>query len=97
MDLKFLLICLLLGGLGQLIRAIIGIYKLYADKNINFKEQFSWVRFILSIVIGFCTGIITFLIYDPNFTKSDLLGMLSAGYAGTDWVEGVLTKQISVL
>jgi hypothetical protein len=97
MDLNFLLICMGFGIVGQSIRALIGIYKLLLDKTINFKSEFSWVRFGVSLLIGASTGILTFLIYNSNFSKSDLLGMLSAGYAGTDWIEGVMTKQISVL
>jgi hypothetical protein len=97
MDLKFLLICMGFGVVGQSIRALLGIYKLLLDKNVVFKEEFSWVRFCVSLLIGASTGILTFLIYDSKFSKSDLLGMLSAGYAGTDWIEGVMTKQISVL
>jgi len=78
------------GALGQVIRSAIGIRKaaLRGDK-LNFPHWFSSV--ILGAVIGLIAGVI-FQPYMGDFATC-IVSFL-AGYAGTDYVEGLTEKKV---
>lgn len=94
METTHLFFTLLLGGLlgtiGQGIRIILGIGKGNADTKTITKQL------LLGLGIGFIAGAISIMIKNPNpnevmlSNKDLLLTVMSAGYAGADFIEGTL-------
>ncbi len=90
------LILILLGGIvgtvGQLLRVIIGLKKA-ADTN----QATDYRRTVLSLVLAFAIGGVAGVLAAINMTevtidKSTLMAFLTAGYAGTDFIEGFISK-----
>ncbi|MBX2947194.1 MAG: hypothetical protein KF725_15290 [Cyclobacteriaceae bacterium] len=91
------LILIMLGGIvgtvGQLLRVIIGLKKA-ADSG----EAPDYKRTTLSLVLAFAVGGVAGVLAAINMTdletidKSTLLAFLTAGYAGTDFIEGFISK-----
>lgn len=90
------LILILLGGImgivGQLIRVVIGLKKA-ADTN----QVIDYKRTILSLILAFAIGGIAGVLAAINMTevkidKTTLISFLAAGYAGTDFIEGFISK-----
>lgn len=94
----YLLICGVMGITGQFIRAIGGAKKVNdqaASLNVGFKDVFDWSKFLTSMTTGFAAGIIAGLALRPNDDKTQFfLGILAAGYAGTDFIEAFLKKSL---
>jgi hypothetical protein len=94
----FLLLSGMMGITGQLIRAIGGAKKVNdqaASLNTSFADLFEWSTFLTSAAIGFAAGIIAGLVNRPDtITPQYLLGILAAGYAGTDFIEAFLKKSL---
>lgn len=98
---------ILLGGLmglfGQGIRAVVGL-KTMVDEATNQQKSesdlFSAARLIISLVIGFLAGIAATLtlgiktLMDNPGDLHTLLGIAAAGYAGTDAIEGFISKYL---
>lgn len=94
-----------LGLVGQGARAIIGLKQL-ADSASNPKilepETFSAARLAISLVIGFIAGVLSAMalgLLDPaqtaiGFDNKTMLGLIAAGYAGTDVIEGFMAKYV---
>jgi zinc transporter ZupT len=80
----------LLGMLGQSIRAGVGIKKML-DKG---KYLFEWRILVVSLFIGFVAGVLAWAgIYMVGGSlATNILGVIAAGYAGTDAIEGFLPK-----
>jgi hypothetical protein len=80
----------LFGAFGQLVRTVPGTYK----RNQDGSEPFSVQVMVLSVVIGATAGALAslFLVAEINNIKgigfSPLLGLMGAGYAGADFIEG---------
>jgi len=95
-----LIIAGLLGAVGQVLRAAIGLKKASEsakDNNVDFKDQFVTSRLVISLIIGFGAGVIAILVKDLEnlrevsiITSEIALAIIAAGYAGTDFVEGAL-------
>jgi putative chitinase len=98
---------ILLGGLmglfGQGIRAVVGLKTMvdYAgDQEMSESALFSAARLIISLVIGFLAGIAATLtlgiktLMDNPGDLHTLLGIAAAGYAGTDAIEGFISKYL---
>jgi|ERR1043165_7908222 hypothetical protein len=90
----------ILGVIGQSIRMIIGLKKWYEDKSINpgATPSFDLRRLLLSLFIGFIAGALGALIYkDPIDlrNKESLIAIIGIGYAGVDFIEGIMLKYIS--
>ncbi len=91
-----------MGMLGQGLRSAIGLKKLKdsaGDNGALFSAQFSASRFYTSLFIGFLAGALTaFLMSEPTMkltlSKEVLIGLMAAGYAGTDALEGLANKFI---
>ena len=99
-----------LGAFGQGFRVSAGIKKQWDDadskgndgdsKRAAFKASFDSTRFWLSIFIGAIAGVVAFITmkYGVNSTTltsgEGLFSMLAAGYAGADFVEGILKKHL---
>lgn len=93
---QFLLLATGCGAFGQLIRALLGLYKIHENvKQGTIKEEFVWQRFALSIAIGAMMGILTSFAFTTPVAGTDLLVIVGAGYLGADAIEGVLKKYIA--
>jgi hypothetical protein len=87
----------LLGITGQLLRAVAGLKKhsmtTTTPKEQTDCQQFSWTRFGVSMILGGVAGVLAVLMLwddsDP-FTKKAALGIIAAGYSGSDFLEGVI-------
>ena len=90
-----------LGLLGQGARAIVGLKGLQDqvdNPDASRKDVFSAARLLMSLMIGFLAGLaatlamgIGKLLHDP--TNIDvLLGIAGAGYVGTDFIEGFMSR-----
>lgn len=94
----FLLISGAMGMMGQFVRAIGGAKKINdqaASLNASFGDVFEWTTFLTSMATGFAAGIIAGLALRPSeVTSQFLLGVLAAGYAGTDFIEAFLKKSL---
>lgn len=88
-----IVICAIIGALGQFVRSLVGLYKLVMDDDRDTKKDFKKFRFLLSIVLGaFCGALISF-IFDEVLRRNDVLLTIAAGYMGTDFIEGFLKKK----
>lgn len=93
----------LLGAVGQGIRIIVGMKKLSDDakqSNVKVSTLIDTSRMLVSLLIGFCAGILA-VVSMSNFSedffkgpqlKEHLLAIIAAGYAGTDFIEGLIKK-----
>ena len=100
-----LLLAGILGMVGQGARAVIGLKQL-ADNASNPKmpeiETFSAARLVVSLVIGFIAGVLSAMalgLLDATPTtgvldNKTMLGLIAAGYAGTDVIEGFMSKYV---
>lgn len=86
----------LLGMIGQAVRAIVGLKKMNDDAlsgGVSASDLFIASRLVTSEIIGFVVGVVTAFSLDINklVTVTNfqfLLGIVAAGYAGTDIIEG---------
>ncbi len=100
---------LLLGGMmglvGQGLRVIVGLKKLHdtaLSKQKKIGDLFSGSSIVISLIIGFFAGILVVVCisnFDPGFFKGDnakrnILSLVAAGYAGTDFIEGLIKKHL---
>lgn len=88
-------LCIALGMFGQLLRSVIGLYKIYNDKNKILKEDFKWQRFAVSLAIGGMVGMMLSLVYTIPMSNMDIFGCIAGAYGGTDFLEGFLKKRAS--
>lgn len=87
-----------LGVTGQLIRVFIGLKKDYDDANKEgkkFNEFFDKNQLLLSIgiaiAIGAIAGVLGIIQYSgQDITQNTLIAVIGVGYAGTDFIEGLL-------
>lgn len=92
-----ILICVLLGIFGQLLRTSMGFYKLIIDPDKPFADYFRWKRLFASLALGAMVGCITSLLYKIPLSNVDMIGVISASYAGSDWLEGFLMKKSNLV
>ncbi len=98
-----LLLCGLMGLVGQGIRAVVGLKNSATtdESNPTAKSSFSAAYLFVSLMIGFIAGILagigvglkTVTSVQPDDLKI-LLGIAVAGYAGTDFIEGAFSNII---
>ena len=98
-----LILVILLGGIlgtvGQGIRVIVGLKKLYDEslqKGIAFAEGFKGSTLLFSLLIGFIAGVLG-VIGLENFDgllvgREQVLTLIGIGYAGADFIEGFVKK-----
>jgi hypothetical protein len=72
----------LAGGLGGLVRGLVGIYKSYAASPKTF--VFDWKYFAISLGVSMITGQMAGVIFNSDWRSS-----LLAGYAGSDFLESL--------
>lgn len=98
--LSALVICGVMGVLGQGVRAVVGLKNAGAlnSSSPNPQSAFSAAYFGLSLMIGFIAGVLAgisiglsnFVTIDPNNLKV-LLGVAASGYLGADFVENAMS------
>jgi len=98
-----LLLCGLLGVLGQGVRAIVGLKNAGSLNSTTPTEQaeFSLAYLVLSLMIGFIAGILAglalnlenIITVDPGNWKL-LLGIAGSGYVGADFIENTMSVVI---
>ena len=95
-----LLIGVLLGSIGQIARAAIGIKKENdkADATTKIGQLIDGRQLAISLLYGAAAGGIAAVLMDGAklaailTDKSVALTMIGAGYAGADFLEGIITK-----
>ena len=94
-DFGFLLICAFFGMLGQSIRVFIGVYKIVNEEGTaKLKEKFNFAKLFVSLVLGaICGMLVWFVLTDDPLNRVATLLLVSAGYAGADFIEGFLKKK----
>jgi hypothetical protein len=108
-ELVMLLLCGgLLGTLGQGVRMVVGLKKLRDSKGQGVAgpaEPFSSQRLVLSLCLGFVAGALTVLTVPDAKAALETVGqfrhfaltVVAAGYAGTDFIEGVFNRFLAGL
>jgi hypothetical protein len=98
--LTFVLLGALLGAAGQGARVVVGLKKEVVDARETGKTVAQWFdgrELLLSFVLGSVAGVVAAISqYAPDvaITKSLLLGFAAAGYAGADFIGGLMEKWI---
>ena len=105
MEPGILVMQLLLGGIlgmtGQGARVIVGLKKLAekasAEKK-TLKDVFEPSTLVVSLIIGFVAGVLALIglvgVDSELIDHSQMLAVLGAGYAGTDFIEGFIRKNV---
>ena len=92
--LSYVAIGLLLGVGGQGARVVVGL-KAEMDKvGANGKwDWFDWRQFLVSLLLGGLAGMAyAIMLLGAPVDKQFLLGGIAAGYAGSDFIEGFMTR-----
>jgi hypothetical protein len=96
--LSTLLLCGLLGLLGQGVRAAVGLKKAMGQGAPDQQSEFNAAYLLFSLMIGFIAGILAALAIGlTNLITIDLndmkvlLGIAAAGYAGADFIENTFS------
>ncbi len=98
----FILIVLggLMGTIGQGIRVVVGLKKLQektSDMRGSFAKNFQTNTLCVSLLIGFIAGAMAILSLGDQAqmpSRELLLGVMAAGYSGTDFIEGFVKKYL---
>lgn len=98
--LYLIVIAALLGGVGQVVRVAVGLKKRWdeGDGDSAFmKAQFDGGRLFVSILLGMSAGVLAALTMNggelpAKLDSGAMLGLVSAGYLGADFIEGILRK-----
>jgi hypothetical protein len=93
----YIVLGVILGAVGQGARAVIGIKKAAdeaaADGKTRVDEWFDLKRFLFSLIIGSIAGCLAaILLLEAPVNQELMLGLVAAGYAGTDFIEGLISK-----
>ena len=95
----------LLGALGQGVRTAVGLKKFNEDNTAKAAankpvEQFSISRMVISIFIGFVAGAIGMLVKGSglavkgDYSTESIVTIITIGYSGADFIEGVFNTYI---
>jgi H+/Cl- antiporter ClcA len=101
----FLCLGAIFGLFGQMARVAVGMRKVAAHRNDPNPEPFAVKRLVYSLLISLAVGatagalaVINGITADTNgteyfeFSRQSLLLWVGAGYAGTDFIEGLFKK-----
>jgi|GEM_PF-563599 len=91
----------LLGIVGQLIRVVVGLKKLkdISVSKAHYEDQFDLKKLVMSIIYAGVIGLVAGALMavdnlDKIWDKSTIMAVIAAGYAGVDFIEGFLTKNL---
>ncbi len=93
----YIVLGIILGAVGQGARAIIGVKKA-ADEaaakcQTKVDDWFDVKRLMFSLIVGGIAGCLAAIVLiESPVNKELLLGLVAAGYAGTDFIEGLMSK-----
>lgn len=93
----------LLGMVGQGIRVVVGLKKLYDESfqsGQDFGRNFSTTTLLFSLLIGFIAGVLGALSladFEQGLSKDQVLTLIGIGYAGADFIEGFIKKNAAKL
>lgn len=93
----------LLGTVGQGIRVVVGLKKLYDEalqSGEDFSKNFSAATLFFSLLIGFVAGVLGVLSIadmEKGLSKDQVLTLIGIGYAGADFIEGFVKKNVAKL
>lgn len=96
-----MLLCGVFGLLGQTVRIIVGMKKMRDNATASGSTPtrlFEWNLIGVSLLIGFTAGMLGYFTLDSgtdNFSKQTVLTLMIGGYAGADFIEGLLLKKTS--
>ena len=88
------------GALGQVARVIVGLKKRYDETSFagrSLTDEFDASKLFVSLVIGFTAGALAAVSIggaDTTFDSEQLLGFAAAGYAGADFIEGIMRRSV---
>jgi predicted chitinase len=97
-----LLLCALMGMLGQGVRAVVGLKSggTHNRSSPNPQSEFDAAYLAFSLMLGVIAGILAGLVIGPqNFNANDiktLLGVAASGYAGADFIESTYSIYFTV-
>ena len=100
--LTFVALGALLGAAGQGARVVVGLKKEIVDARGSGKTVGQWFdgrELLISFILGAVAGMLAAIWqYQPDVqvTKNLLLGLAAAGYAGADFIGGLMEKWIPV-
>lgn len=89
-----------LGAVGQGTRIIVGIKKecdraALSKSKKEMKDWFDLKRLLVSLIIGGIAGSFgAVLLLGAAIDKQFLLGLIAVGYAGTDFIEGIVKSKL---
>lgn len=87
-----------LGVLGQGARVIVGLKKEFDEAAVSKKSMQEWFdlrELMLSLVIGaIAGGLGAVVLFGKAVDKQLLLSLMAAGYAGTDFIEGMMKTRV---
>lgn len=99
--LSVILLGALLGIVGQMVRVLVGLKKLKdaSETKADFDDQFDVKKLVLSLlyasIIGLVAGVLMAVdSLDKVWDRSTILAIIAAGYAGVDFIEGFLSKNL---
>ncbi len=99
-----ILIGAILGAVGQGIRVIVGVKKVNDQAvrtNTSVKENIDYRQMAFSLFVAFgiggIAGVLAVVSSDNIvFTKATIIAFITAGYAGTDFIEGFIKKNPNI-
>lgn len=94
--LEVLLVGALAGAVGQLVRAIAGLAGAHRNQAGQSPEGLDLSRLLVSTLVGATAGALAALTMQDKFSATTppevILGLVAAGYAGADFIEGLAGK-----
>jgi hypothetical protein len=95
--LQIVLLGIILGAVGQGARTIVGLKKLndYNDDATPMSALIDWIRLLISFMIGGVAGAFAAITLVSDIAKvplEQLFAIAAAGYAGSDFIEGFITR-----
>ncbi|MEL6773637.1 MAG: hypothetical protein AAFS07_09280 [Pseudomonadota bacterium] len=88
---------MLAGAVGQTIRVVVGLKKAIDVQPGGASDTIDTKRLVISLLIGAAAGAIAAVLTVTDamsITSQTVLGLVAAGYAGTDFIEGVMKKVV---
>jgi hypothetical protein len=99
--LSIILLGALLGLAGQGIRISVGLKKLNdaSESKEHFDAQFDGKKLLISILYGITIGVVGGILMavdslDKTWDKSTVMAIIASGYAGADFIEGFMSRNL---
>ena len=97
----YLLLGGILGAVGQCLRIVLGLKKIHDEavqKNQRIRDLFDkgqmWTSFLIAFIVGTVAGILGIIDFmGQEITRQFILTLIGVGYAGTDFIEGLILKK----